>query len=154
HRAGRRRAATRHRAAPRARSSRIGEWRARRRPRRVEGAGGGTMIRRMALVVVIVAAAALLIRRGVSAAAPRSVATGAVQRGRVQTTVYTVGDLRASRAMQLAVPPMGGQLQILSLAETGDAVKTGDIVLEFDAAEQEFNLEQARFDLQLAEQDI
>jgi hypothetical protein len=49
---------------------------------------------------------------------------------------------------------MGGQLKILKLAETGAAVKAGDTVLEFDAAEQEFNLEQARFDLQLAEQEI
>jgi HlyD family secretion protein len=72
----------------------------------------------------------------------------------VQVTVYTVGDLRAARTMQLTVPPMGGQLQILKLAETGQALAAGDIVLEFDAAEQEFNLEQARFDLQLAEQEI
>jgi multidrug resistance efflux pump len=77
-----------------------------------------------------------------------------VQRGRVQVTVYTMGDLRASRSVQLAAPPMGGQLQIVHLAETGDHVKPGDVVVEFDAAEQEFNLEQARFDLQLAEQEI
>jgi HlyD family secretion protein len=68
--------------------------------------------------------------------------------------VYTVGDLRASRTMQLGVPPMGGQLQIVHLADTGDAVKAGDVVIEFDASEQEFNLEQARYDLQLADQDI
>ena len=85
---------------------------------------------------------------------PKTVPTAHVQRGRVQVTVYTVGDLRASRAIQLAAPPMGGQLQIVQLAETGDAVKAGDVVVEFDAAEQEFNLEQARFDLQLAEQEI
>src|SRR5262249_30586903 len=60
----------------------------------------------------------------------------------------------ASRSAQLAVPPMGGQLQIVRLAETGDAVRAGDVVVEFDGAEQEFNLEQARYDLQLAEQDI
>ncbi len=49
---------------------------------------------------------------------------------------------------------MGGQLQIVHLAETGDNVKAGDVVVEFDTAEQEFNLEQARFDLQLAQQEI
>ena len=84
----------------------------------------------------------------------RTVPTAQVQRGRVQVTVYAVGDLRASRAVQLAAPPMGGQLQIVHLADTGDAVKAGDVVVEFDAAEQAFNLEQAQFDLQLAEQDI
>jgi HlyD family secretion protein len=111
-----------------------------------------------ALVVVAgIVAAALGVTtaiRGVSASMPKAVPTTHVQRGRVQVTVYTVGDLRASRTMQLAVPPMGGQLQIIHLAETGDAVKTGDVVIEFDASEQEFNLEQARYDLQLAEQDL
>src|SRR4029077_4591016 len=102
---------------------------------------------------VLLAAGALVLRT-LSAAAPKTIPTAHVQRGRVQVTVYTVGDLRAARTMQLTVPPMGGQLQILKLAETGEALKAGDIVLEFDAAEQEFNLEQARFDLQLAEQEI
>jgi HlyD family secretion protein len=69
-------------------------------------------------------------------------------------TVYTVGELRGTRSVQLAVPPMGGQLQIVKLADTGDALKAGDLVVEFDASEQEFNLEQARFDLALAEQDV
>jgi len=107
--------------------------------------------------VAIVAALSLVgfaVLRGVSAAAPKMVPTTRVQRGQVQVTVHTIGDLRASRAAQLAAPPMGGQLQLVRLAETGDAVKAGDVVLEFDAAEQEFNLEQARFDLQLAEQEI
>lgn len=106
------------------------------------------------VALVLVAATVALVWRGVAAAVPKTVPTTHVQRGRVQVTVYTVGDLRAARTIQLTVPPMGGQLQILKLAETGVALKAGDIVLEFDASEQEFNLEQARFDLQLAEQDI
>jgi multidrug resistance efflux pump len=104
--------------------------------------------------VAIIAALAVAIGRGVSAAAPRHVPTTRVQRGRVDVTVFTNGDLRAVRTAQLAVPPMGGQLQIVKLAEPGDAVKTGDVVVEFDPAEQEFSLEQARFDLRLAEQEI
>ena len=103
------------------------------------------------LVLLVVGIAVV---RGVSPALPRTVPTAHVKRGRVQVTVYTVGDLRASRSAQVAAPPMGGQLQIVHLADTGDAVKAGEAVVEFDTAEQEFNLEQARFDLQLAEQDI
>ena len=81
--------------------------------------------------------------------------TTRVQRGRVQVTVYTVGDLRASRSVQLAAPPMGGQLQIVQLADTGDArQERATSSSSSTPAEQEFNLEQARFDLQLAEQDI
>jgi len=110
-------------------------------------------------VIAIAVAAVLLVgglaaQRGMSPSAARTIPTAQVQQGRVQVTVYTVGELRGTRTVQLAVPPMGGQLQLVKLAETGDAVKAGDVVMEFDAAEQEFNLEQARFDLQLAEQDV
>jgi HlyD family secretion protein len=79
--------------------------------------------------------------------------TTRVQRGRVQVTVHTVGDIRAARAAQLFVPPIGGQVQIVALASAGQAVRAGDVVVAFDAAEQEFALEQARFDLRQAEQD-
>jgi HlyD family secretion protein len=113
------------------------------------------MIGKAALaLVVLCAVAGVALFRNVASAPSRTVPTVHVQHGRVQVTVYTAGDLRASRAVQLAAPPMGGQLQIVQLADTGDLVKAGDVVVEFDAAEQEFNLEQARFDLQLAEQDI
>jgi multidrug resistance efflux pump len=112
------------------------------------------MIRRAALAAAAVLLAGLAVMRGLSANAPRAVPTAHVQRGRVQVTVHTVGDLRAARSMQLTVPPMGGQLQIVHLADTGDVVKAGDAVIEFDSAEQEFNLEQARYDLELAVQDI
>jgi HlyD family secretion protein len=112
------------------------------------------VIKKAAIAIVVLLVAGVVVLRSMSASAPKTVPTTHVQRGRVQVTVYTVGDLRAARTMQLTVPPMGGQLQILKLAETGDSLKAGDIVLEFDATEQEFNLEQARFDLQLAEQEI
>ena len=84
----------------------------------------------------------------------RPIPTARVQRGRVETRVHAIGDLRAARAMQMAVPPMGGQLAIVALAESGMSVKAGDAIVEFDATEQEFALEQANFDLKLAEQEI
>jgi len=112
------------------------------------------VIKKAAVALVVLIAGGAAVRLGVSRSLPGAVPTTHVQRGRVQVTVYTMGDLRASRSIQLAAPPMGGQLQIVHLAETGDAVKSGDVVVEFDAAEQEFNLEQAKFDLQLAEQEI
>ena len=114
-------------------------------------------VRRAAIAIVVLAVigvAGIAVVRGVSPSAAKAIPTAHVQHGRVQVTVYTVGELRGTRAMQLAVPPMGGQLQIIKLAQTGDAVKAGDVVVEFDAADQEFNLEQARYDLQLAEQEI
>jgi multidrug efflux pump subunit AcrA (membrane-fusion protein) len=107
-----------------------------------------------AAVVLAAATGVVFFARGVSPASARTIPTARVQRGHVQVTVYTIGDLRAARSAQLSVPPMGGQLQIVKLAGAGDAVKSGDVVVEFDPSEQEFNLEQARFDLKLAEQDV
>ena len=54
--------------------------------------------------------------------------------GSVETRVYAIGDLRAARALQMAVPPMGGQQTILALVDSGTPVKAGDVVVEFDAA--------------------
>jgi multidrug resistance efflux pump len=105
-------------------------------------------------VAVLLVAGWFAVARGMSPVPARSVPTTHVRRGNVQVKVYTIGDLRPSRSAQLAVPPMGGQLQIVELVESGAAVTAGDVVVAFDAAEQEFNLEQARFDLRLAEQDL
>ena len=74
------------------------------------------MIKKAAVAVVVLIAAGAAVRLGVSRSLPRAVPTTHVQRGRVQVTVYTMGDLRASRSVQLAAPPMGGQLQIVHLA--------------------------------------
>lgn len=87
-------------------------------------------------------------------AATRRVPTARVQRGNVQVKVYTTGELRAGRAAQLIAPPIGGNLQIIKLSSSGDAVQEGDVLVEFDPAEPSFALEQARFDLQQAEQEM
>lgn len=80
--------------------------------------------------------------------------TVALQSGRVTVRVHATGDLRATRSVQMFVPPMGGQLTIVSLANSGTAVKAGEVIAEFDASEPEFALEQASFELQLADQEI
>ena len=109
----------------------------------------------------IVTAVVAVVLLGVAAAGWSRVApaaslipTAALQKGKVEIRVNAAGDLRATRSTQFFVPPMGGQLTILSLANSGTAVKAGDMIAEFDASEQEFALEQANFELQLAEQEI
>jgi multidrug resistance efflux pump len=77
-----------------------------------------------------------------------------VQRGTVGVTIRAIGDIRASRATQVFAPPAGGTLTIVALAPTGAALKAGDTVVEFDAADQRFALDQARFELALAAQEI
>lgn len=109
----------------------------------------------------IVTAAVLALLLGVAAAGWSRVApavppipTASLQKGTVAIKVNAAGDLRATRSTQFFVPPMGSQLTILTLANSGSAVKAGDVVAEFDTSEQEFALEQANFELQLAEQEI
>jgi len=109
-------------------------------------------------IVTAVVAAVLL---GVAAAGWSRVApaaslipTSPLEKGTVEIRVNAAGDLRATRSTQFFVPPMGAQLTIVSLANSGTAVKAGDLIAEFDASEQEFALEQANFELQLADQEI
>jgi HlyD family secretion protein len=78
-----------------------------------------------------------------------------VQRGDLDIRVYATGELRAHHVMVLTAPPVGGgALQITRLLHTGAAVKKGDIVFEFDPAEQRYNLEQSRSELLEAQQEI
>ena len=109
----------------------------------------------------IVSAIVLALLLGVAAAGWSRVApavpptpTAALQKGTVSIKINAAGDLRATRSTQFFVPPMGSQLTILTLANSGSAVKAGDVVAEFDTSEQEFALEQANFELQLADQEI
>jgi len=78
-----------------------------------------------------------------------------VQRGDLDLKVYATGELRANHAMVLTAPPVGGgALQITRLLHGGAPVKKGDIVFEFDPAEQHYKLEQSRSELLQAEQEI
>lgn len=87
-------------------------------------------------------------------ASKRDVPTVRVQRGNLTLNVYTTGSLRAVRSGIIMAPPVSGSLQIVHLAATGSAVKSGEVIVEFDPTEQQFKLEQARFDLQQANQEI
>ncbi len=104
-------------------------------------------------IVVLAAIAALVWTRVVPSAAP-GIPTGHVQKGQVQLKVYTTGELRAARSTQVVAPPIGGQMQIVSIAQSGQWISANDPIVEFDPAEQEFQLEQSRFDLASAEQEL
>ncbi|MEO7192603.1 MAG: efflux RND transporter periplasmic adaptor subunit [Vicinamibacterales bacterium] len=120
---------------------------------RKRGLIGGTA------VLVLAGAAALLPGRSRAGAAPvpsagALVPTARVQRGALELTVYMNGDLRASQQQALLAPTVGGALRILTLVDSGATVKAGDVVLEFDPADQLHALEQAQSELLEAEQEI
>jgi multidrug resistance efflux pump len=77
-----------------------------------------------------------------------------VVRGPLKLTVYATGELRAGRTMSMMAPPAGGSLRIVKLLPTGTSVKKDDVVIEFDAADQLYAVEQAKSDLAEAVQQI
>ena len=78
-----------------------------------------------------------------------------VKRGEIDIQVRATGELRASRSIMLSAPSIGGDaLQLNHIVRTGQTVKKGDVVFEFDPSEQLYKLEQNRSELQQAEQEI
>jgi HlyD family secretion protein len=83
-----------------------------------------------------------------------AVPTAGVARGPLKVTIHATGELRAGRTMTLVTPPVGGMLRVVSMKTTGMPVKSGEVVMEFDPADQEYALEQAKSELAEAEQEI
>jgi HlyD family secretion protein len=78
-----------------------------------------------------------------------------VKRGEINLQVYSTAELRANHAIMLPAPAVGGDaLQIVRLVRTGEPVKRGDVIVEFDPSEQQYKLEQSRSELLQAEQEI
>jgi len=94
-------------------------------------------------------------RASPAAATGDEIPISSVRRGDLDMKVHANGELRAVQSKVLTAPPVGGgALQITHLLHTGTAVKKGDLVIEFDPAEQHYNLEQNRSELLQAEQEI
>jgi HlyD family secretion protein len=78
-----------------------------------------------------------------------------VKRGEIDLQVHASGELRASHSIMLSAPAVGGDaLQITHLVRTGQPVKKGDVVFEFNPSEQLYKLEQNHSELRQAEQEI
>jgi multidrug efflux pump subunit AcrA (membrane-fusion protein) len=109
----------------------------------------------IALVAVVIAAGAA-IAVGMPRMPERSVGipTARVMKGALELNVHATGELRAGRTVTLITPPVGGMLRIVRMVPTGVAVKNGEVVMEFDPADQQYALEQARTELAEAEQEI
>ena len=108
-----------------------------------------------AIAIGIVAAAGAAAVAVPSLPARRNpVPTSRVTKGPLKLTVHAVGELRAGRTVTLVTPPVGGMLRIVTLMQTGTPVKAGEPVVEFDPADQQYALEQAKSELAEAEQEI
>jgi HlyD family secretion protein len=102
----------------------------------------------IAVTAAIVVAVPRLPERG------NGIPTATVMKGPVKVTVHATGELRAGRTVTLVAPPVGGALRIVNMRTTGMPVKSGEVVMDFDPADHEHALEQARSELAEAEQEI
>src|SRR5262245_30984312 len=83
-----------------------------------------------------------------------SVPTARVTKGPLNLTVHATGDLRAGSTMTLMAPPVGGMLRVVQMLTTGTPVKKDQVVVEFDPADQQFALNQAKTEVEEATQEI
>jgi HlyD family secretion protein len=88
-------------------------------------------------------------------ASDTDVPTTKVEEVDLQLKVFTKGALHTEQSRVVSAPPIaGGTLQIIQLTAAGAQVHAGDVVLEFDPSQQEYNLAQNRSDLEQADQEI
>lgn len=116
--------------------------------------------KRRIVVASLVLLVGAFVGKGVVAAArsfstpEQPIPTVRVERGDVEIDVFTSGELRAPHSISLIAPAVNGTLQIVSMLSTGTTVKPGDVVVQFDPSEQEYNFDQSGSQLRQAEQDI
>ena len=82
------------------------------------------------------------------------VPTARVTKGSLNLTVHATGDLRAGRTTTLLAPAVGGMLRAVQMLTTGTPVQKDQVVVEFDPADQQFALNQAKTDVEEASQEI
>jgi multidrug efflux pump subunit AcrA (membrane-fusion protein) len=93
--------------------------------------------------------------RSISVVKASGVPTTLVKRGDVPFTVAAKGELQGSNTEMLSAPMTGGgALGIRVLRESGELVKEGDVVVEFDTTEQEYKLREAQADVAEAGQQV
>src|SRR4051794_37796378 len=91
----------------------------------------------------------------VSVVKASGIPTTMVKRGDVPFTVAAKGELQGSNTEMLYAPMTGGgALSIRTFRESGELVKVGDVVVQFDTTEQEYKLREAEADVAEAAQQV
>jgi HlyD family secretion protein len=114
---------------------------------------------RIAVGVLIIAAVATggalwALAPGVGLSTAPTVPTARVIRGNLDLKVYLNGEMQTDTTVTLVPPQAGIPLRLVTIAETGEVVKAGDVVMTFDPADQQYALEQNQSQLLEAEQEI
>jgi multidrug efflux pump subunit AcrA (membrane-fusion protein) len=99
------------------------------------------------VLVTLTGVAAVGLTRG----GPPNLSTAEVTRGDFIEVVEIRGDVRPFKSVVITAPYQAGELQILKLAASGDMVKKGDVVAEFDALTLRNTLQDKASELRQAE---
>ena len=106
----------------------------------------------LAIVVVLALGGMRLARTGVAPASAETPSTR-VRRGPVTITVTARGDLQGGNPEMLTAPAVAQEsLTVTFIRQPGELVKAGDVVVQFDTTQQEYNLREAEADLAEAQQ--
>jgi multidrug efflux pump subunit AcrA (membrane-fusion protein) len=106
-------------------------------------------------VVGALAWGAIRVVRSNAVGATSEVPTTRVKKGKVIVTVSARGELQGGNSENLTAPMVGGgDLPITFLRDPGEVVNEGDVVIQFDTTQQEYNLREAEADLAEAEQQV
>lgn len=90
-----------------------------------------------------------------TAGTSETVPTTRVKKGQVTISVAARGELQGGNSEMLTAPMVGGSdMPITFLRQPGELVNEGDVVVQFDTTQQEFNLREAQADLAEAEQQV
>jgi len=93
--------------------------------------------------------------RAASTSSSSQVPVTRVKRGTVVISVAARGELQGGNTEMLVAPMTGNDsLAITYLREPGELVNPGDVVVQFDTTQQEYNLREAEADLAEAEQQV
>jgi HlyD family secretion protein len=111
--------------------------------------------RKVLLITVLLLAASGVLLGAVrlSRRAP-TVPTYLVKRGDFLDSQQFSGEVKALKSITISAPADAGDLQIVKLSAEGEAVKAGDVVVEFDKTKTEQDLAQFRSALKSAEASI
>jgi len=92
---------------------------------------------------------------GLTATAATETPTTRVHRGPVAVTVTARGELQGGKPEMLIAPMVGSDsLTVTDLRTNGEMVNEGDVVVQFDTTQQEYNLREAQADLEEAQQKV
>jgi multidrug efflux pump subunit AcrA (membrane-fusion protein) len=84
-----------------------------------------------------------------------AIPTARVERGDITLSVFARGEIRGGNPEMLTAPLTGGSdMHITFLRKSGEEVKAGDVVVQFDTTEQEYKRKEAEADLAEADQHV